>query len=102
MSGLYFMQILLIGVLVVKDFKYALLGLPLVVMTFVYHLTALATYRRPWSVMSLHDAARIDAKDKVGRVGVVVFVVVGGGGSGGLPPDCLMDLPPPLECHVIS
>ncbi|KAG2426181.1 hypothetical protein HXX76_013162 [Chlamydomonas incerta] len=61
MVGLYIMQLTMLGLLGVKQFRWTPLGFPLVVGTALFHVNTLRRYSRPWSVTSLHDAADLDA-----------------------------------------
>eukprot|EP00878_Enallax_costatus_P008398 GHUV01008778.1.p1 GENE.GHUV01008778.1~~GHUV01008778.1.p1 ORF type:complete len:750 (+),score=167.74 GHUV01008778.1:924-3173(+) len=63
MTGIYFMQAMGICVLLVKRFNFALLLLPLIVMTVAFHVVNLSLFKRPWTLMSLKEAAVLDARD---------------------------------------
>ena len=65
MTGIYFMQAMGICVLLVKRFNFALLLLPLIVATVAFHVVNLSLFKRPWTLMSLKEAAVLDARDHV-------------------------------------
>lgn len=90
MVGIYFLQVLSLAVLLVKGFAYALLVLPLLVLTIIIHVTNAALFRRPWSVMSLKQAALLDARDKAraSLQGVAAAVSCGWRGQGGSQGEC--------------
>jgi len=65
MTGVYFLQAMMLCVLLVKKFPYALLILPLIVVTGAFHVVNSKLFQRPWDLMSLKEAALLDARDQV-------------------------------------
>lgn len=65
MTGIYFLQAMILCVLLVKKFPFALLIIPLIIITVVFHQVNSKLYRRPWQLMSLKEAAVLDARDHV-------------------------------------
>lgn len=65
MVGIYFLQAMGICVLLVKRFNFAPLILPLIVVTIIFHKVNLGLFQRPWTLMSLKEAAVLDARDQV-------------------------------------
>lgn len=68
MTGIYFMQAMGICVLLVKRFELALLLLPLIVVTIAFHKLNLGLFKRPWTLMSLKEAAILDGRDQVREI----------------------------------
>lgn len=65
MVGIYFLQAMILCVLLVKKFPYALFVLPLIVFTIVFHMVQSAQFRRPWRLGNAREAALLDARDHV-------------------------------------
>lgn len=70
MTGIYFMQIVVMAVLLVKKFVLALLIIPAPIMTALFHVVLTNLFNRPWTLMSLKEAAVLDKLD--GNVGVLL------------------------------
>lgn len=88
MTALYLMQITMLGLLGLKKFVYTPVLLPLPVATLVFHIAISRVFAKPWSLMSMHDAAMLDGC--VREAGAVAGPALGagagagaGGGSGG-------------------
>lgn len=60
MTALYLMQITMLGLLGLKKFVYTPVLLPLPVATLVLHIAISRVFAKPWSLMSMHDAAMLD------------------------------------------
>jgi hypothetical protein len=67
MTGIYFLQLMLMCVLLVKKFPYALLVLPLLVFTVVFHIVNNSGFSRPWRLGNARESAMLDARDHVSR-----------------------------------
>lgn len=65
MVGIYFHQAMLLCILLVKKFPYALLVLPLCIFTVVFHIVNAAQFKRPWKLGNAREAALLDARDHV-------------------------------------
>lgn len=65
MVGIYFLQLMLLAVLLVNRFPYALLVLPLLVFTVVFHIVQSNQFKRPWTLGNAREAAMLDARDSV-------------------------------------
>ena len=65
MTSLYFMQVFVTILLGIKGFRYAPIMIPIIFATLVYHVAVYSLFQRPWSMMSVHDAAMLDLKDEV-------------------------------------
>lgn len=65
MVGIYFLQLMLLCVLAVKRFAYALLVLPLVIFTLIFHAVQSNNFKRPWKLGNAREAALLDARDHV-------------------------------------
>ena len=63
MVGIYFLQFMVAALLGVKKFTYVLLIIPLPLITILFHQVMTSTFRRPWQLMSLKEAALLDARD---------------------------------------
>ncbi|WIA16520.1 hypothetical protein OEZ85_013198 [Tetradesmus obliquus] len=63
MTGIYFLQVMALCVLLVKGFAFAALIIPLVVFTAVVHSNCTKLFRRPWTLMSAKEAAILDKRD---------------------------------------
>jgi hypothetical protein len=63
MTGIYFMIVVNICLSLVKVWPWILFALPLLVLAVVLHGTSLSLFKRPWSLMSLKEAAELDARD---------------------------------------
>ncbi|KAF8065514.1 CSC1-like protein [Scenedesmus sp. PABB004] len=63
MVGVYFLQAMSLAVLLVKRWPYAVLVLPCVAVTAVVHIVNVNLFRRPWTLMSLKEAAVLDTRD---------------------------------------
>lgn len=104
MVGVYFLQLMALALLLVKTFPYALLLLPLLVLTACFHVVVGKLFRRPWALMNAKEAAVLDARDHVsGRaaaplLSVCARVRVRARVSGSLPAALLAASPPPLLC----
>jgi biopolymer transport protein ExbB/TolQ len=68
MTGIYFMIVVNICLSLVKVWPWILFALPLLVVAIVLHGTSLSLFKRPWSLMSLKEAAELDARDGPGGV----------------------------------
>lgn len=68
MTGIYFMIATNICLSLVKVWPWILFALPLFVLAAVLHVTSLSLFKRPWSLMSLKEAAELDARDGPGGV----------------------------------
>ena len=64
MVSLYAMQLFLIVLLSLKSFGAAPVMLPAMLITFIFHVTVYSLFRRPWSMLSVHDAAMLDNRDQ--------------------------------------
>ena len=64
MVSLYAMQLFLIVLLSLKSFGAAPVMLPAVLITFIFHVTVYSLFCRPWSMLSVHDAAMLDNRDQ--------------------------------------
>eukprot|EP01025_Chloroclados_australasicus_P018159 TRINITY_DN1940_c0_g1_i1.p1 TRINITY_DN1940_c0_g1~~TRINITY_DN1940_c0_g1_i1.p1 ORF type:complete len:953 (-),score=103.81 TRINITY_DN1940_c0_g1_i1:1934-4792(-) len=62
--SLVIMQLTMLGLLGMKQFRYAPLLLPLILYNLVYYISMDRLYRRPLTVMSLRAATDIDAHDE--------------------------------------
>jgi hypothetical protein len=67
MTGIYFLQVMALCVLLVKGFAFAALIIPLIVFTAVVHSNCTKLFRRPWTLMSAKEAAILDTRDPVSR-----------------------------------
>jgi sterol desaturase/sphingolipid hydroxylase (fatty acid hydroxylase superfamily) len=65
MTGIYFLQVMALCVLLVKGFAFAALIIPLIVFTAVVHSNCTKLFRRPWTLMSAKEAAILDTRDPV-------------------------------------
>uniref|UniRef100_A0A383WQ20 ERD4-related membrane protein n=1 Tax=Tetradesmus obliquus TaxID=3088 RepID=A0A383WQ20_TETOB len=63
MTGIYFLQVMALCVLLVKGFAFAALIIPLIVFTAVVHSNCTKLFRRPWTLMSAKEAAILDKRD---------------------------------------
>jgi hypothetical protein len=63
MVGVYFLQLMVLALLGVKKFAFVLLIIPLPFITILFHKTMLGVFKRPWKLMSLKEAALLDARD---------------------------------------
>jgi hypothetical protein len=63
MVGLYFLQFMVAALLAVKKFAYVVLIIPLILCTILFHQVMTSTFRRPWQLISLKEAALLDARD---------------------------------------
>ncbi len=52
----------------IKKFPYTVLIVPVLIPTIAFHLVVLRLFARPWTIMSLHDAAKLDINDQVRTV----------------------------------
>lgn len=68
MVGMYFMVAMLILVLMFKRFPFVWLAIPLGVFMVLFHHTTAKLFDRPWSLMSLKEAAILDRADGSGDV----------------------------------
>jgi len=66
MVGIYFLHLMVVALLGVKGFGYVVLIIPLPIVTAVFHANMLAIFKRPWKLMSLKEAALLDARDGTG------------------------------------
>lgn len=65
MTGLYIFQLCMIGLISLKKFPYSVVIIPVLLPTLIFHFTCHQLFARPWTIMSLHDAAELDKNDKV-------------------------------------
>ena len=63
MVGIYFLHLMVVALLGVKGFGYVVLIIPLPIVTAVFHANMLGIFKRPWKLMSLKEAALLDARD---------------------------------------
>lgn len=63
MIGIYFLQLMTACVLGVKQFAYAALVVPLIVLSIAFHVVNISLFKRPWTLMSLREAAALDGRD---------------------------------------
>ena len=89
MTGIYFLQLMLMCVLLVKKFPYALLVLPLLVFTVVFHIVNNSEFSRPWRLGNARESAMLDARDHVSRVKFFYFWE-GGGALLGAQQQCVL------------
>jgi hypothetical protein len=68
MTGIYFMIVVNICLSLIKSWPWILFSLPLLVVAAALHVTSLSLFKRPWSLMSLKEAAELDARDGSGGV----------------------------------
>lgn len=66
MVGIYFMQLMPLALLLVKKFPYALIMLPLILFTVVFHVVQSSQFKRPWRLGNARESAMLDARDHVG------------------------------------
>lgn len=64
MASLYIFQIFLLILLSIKGLICSFLIVPLIFVTFIFHMVVYSNFDRPWTIMSVHDAALLDLKDK--------------------------------------
>ncbi|EFJ47929.1 hypothetical protein VOLCADRAFT_91422 [Volvox carteri f. nagariensis] len=64
MVGLYTFHVVMLALLVIKKFPFAPLVLPAPLGAAAFHRQLHSLYRRPWSNLSLRDAADLDAMDE--------------------------------------
>ena len=63
MTAVYFLQLVTAAVLAVKRFSLAVGLVPLLLLTAVFHVTMAKLFARPWTLMSLREAAALDARE---------------------------------------
>jgi hypothetical protein len=80
MVGIYFLQAMLLAVLAVKRFPYALFVLPLVVFTVIFHIVQSSQFKRPWRLGNAREAAMLDARERVRASSFLGVLRMQGGG----------------------
>jgi hypothetical protein len=68
MVGIYFLQAMLLAVLAVKKFPYALIVLPLMVFTVIFHIVQSSQFKRPWKLGNARESAMLDARERVSLI----------------------------------
>jgi hypothetical protein len=63
MTAVYLFQLVMLALLAVKKFVFTPLLLPLILFTFYVHRAAMKLFSRPWELLSLRDARRLDHAD---------------------------------------
>ena len=55
----------MIFLLSLKGFAFSPIMIPVPFITFVFHIAVIYMFYRPWTMISVHDAALLDRKDQV-------------------------------------
>lgn len=63
MVGIYFLQAIVATVLGVKKFAFAVIILPLLFFTAIFHVVVYNLFHRPWNITSLQVAALLDKRE---------------------------------------
>lgn len=64
LCALYLMQLTMLGLLGIKQFKPTPALIPAPFITLIFHYVVVAMFSRPWEFVSLHDAANCDIADR--------------------------------------
>jgi hypothetical protein len=68
MVAVYFFQLMMLFLLGIKRFPYAVLAIPMPLITGLFHWSCNQLFRRPWELQALRAAADMDKIDEqVGR-----------------------------------
>ena len=59
------LQGFILFILAIKGFVFAPLIIPAPFFTMVFHVSVVTLFHRPWNMLSVHDAAMLDAKEEV-------------------------------------
>ncbi len=63
MTGIYFLVLMTLCVLGVKEFIWVLFDVPLLIILPVFHITVIKLFQRSWTLVSLKEAAVLDRAD---------------------------------------